>query len=1037
MTLNYLLKLLNYDKSENYHEISASASPSVSHLARSAARANVKGAYFFQASPKSQEILPARVVAYVAEAQTPEQAREIHRKVWNLGNAPFLIVVLPNQFRIYTGFDYDQVDEKSGLLDIFPMYLNLIGEVDFATERKLNVFSADSIDSGSIWENTAQKINLARRVDRRLLTDLAQLEKEIVARLDLGLKESLQIAHALIGKYIYIKYLRDREILSNEWLEEEGISLLDAVGRDATYHGLCRLSDAIEARFRGDIFPFPKNNTDLIKDEIVSLVAGVFEGDRMSGQRHLNFEAYDFSFIPVETLSEIYEQFLHSEGTGKLDGAIYTPEPLADYLICEIDSVKALQTGMKVLDPCCGSGIFLVLTYQRMIEQELSAKGTISPQRVRQILLDSIYGVERNEAACRVTGLSLILTMLNYIDPPQLHKNKDFKFPKLHNIRIFNSDFFNDKTPFWLSGTKFDFVIGNPPWIQPSSRIDKEKENFVLQWIADHRETYPVEKNRVAEAFSWRVADLVKEDGCIGLILHAKSLFNHLSKKYRKAFFTRYEVFRITNFSNLAYILFDGRGQAPAYTAVYKTNKPDGEKSNIIHFAPLVANQVSSRAWINHRKHRKSWTITINEDEIKVIDCADAAQGDALLWKLAMWGNYRDQRTIKRLRNLFSTSLSELIKERRWDFHGGLRLRNSLEDAGDKTIIPAPYLKGWKVIEPQRMNESACRFHVPQEALRDILEEECNTDVQAGTVGLKVAQAPHLILNISYFAFSNQNFIIPKPHIGLSVPSVDEDYLRALSVYLNSSFSQYLMFWENAGWGIERSQIGSTKDIETLPLPLLSDNQIKTLAQLHRKMARSDRNSSYSHEKNQESVDDGIQRMFKIPDYIRIIVEDFLQIRLGLNKGKTSERAVKPPEEKDLLNYGKYLKRELDNFAYDGKLKHKVSLIYSLALIVCEIELVPDSIEDSNQVSVARSNRRNEKILTETSAKLKQRLSQWVYVQRGMRIFEPSKVYICKMPRLVDWTMTQAMLDARDIIAEVSTEKPYLNSGGTNAVLTA
>lgn len=57
------------------------------------------------------------------------------------------------------------------------------------------------------------------------------------------------------------------------------------------------------------------------------------------------FGLYDFSYIPVETLSAIYEQFLHSQGKGKKIGAVYTPEHLADYLLAELDYVKPLKKG--------------------------------------------------------------------------------------------------------------------------------------------------------------------------------------------------------------------------------------------------------------------------------------------------------------------------------------------------------------------------------------------------------------------------------------------------------------------------------------------------------------------------------------------------------------------------------------------------------------------------------------------------------------------------------------------------------------------
>src|SRR5260370_14948549 len=89
-------------------------------------------------------------------------------------------------------------------------------------------------------------------------------------------------------------------------------------------------------------------------------------------QLHLYFRAYDFAYIPIEILSEVYEQFIEDS---KKKGAVYTPEILADYLLSEINTVKPLNEETKILDPACGSGVFLVLAYRWLIEAELAKEG--------------------------------------------------------------------------------------------------------------------------------------------------------------------------------------------------------------------------------------------------------------------------------------------------------------------------------------------------------------------------------------------------------------------------------------------------------------------------------------------------------------------------------------------------------------------------------------------------------------------------------------------------------------------------------------
>jgi len=117
MQLAELLDALDYTAFPQYYlKTDREHSPDIAPLFRSAKDAGVDGIYVVQSSSQDKNILPVRPAVYVAEAQTPEQAREIHRALWNLGQAPFLIVVLPNHIRVYTGFDYSKESPQVGLL---------------------------------------------------------------------------------------------------------------------------------------------------------------------------------------------------------------------------------------------------------------------------------------------------------------------------------------------------------------------------------------------------------------------------------------------------------------------------------------------------------------------------------------------------------------------------------------------------------------------------------------------------------------------------------------------------------------------------------------------------------------------------------------------------------------------------------------------------------------------------------------------------------------------------------------------------------
>jgi type I restriction-modification system DNA methylase subunit len=989
------------------------------HLFRAAKKAGVQGAYVFQTSPPEQKILPPRPAVYVAEAKTRDEAREIHQRLWNLGNAPFIVILLPNEIRVYTGFNFSQKNQNKGLVKEIKNIVNLTFE---NIRDKLTDFRADSIDSGKIWEMQAQYITPEKRVDTSLLNNLEKLEKYLKSREKYlkGRELDLPIIHALIGKYVYIRYLYDRKILSEEWLAENNINLDFVLSRNATLAGLLRLTEVLEDRFNGAIFPFPSNIEATLSDEIVSLVASTFKGDDpVSGQLHFDsedFKAYDFSYIPVETLSSIYEQFLHSQGTGKKAGAVYTPEPVADYLLCELEESKPLQSGMRILDPCCGSGIFLVLAYRRLIELALaqSPNNKLKPTELRKIL-ESLYGIERNEEACYVAEFSLILTLLNYIDPPDLHRNKQFKFPSLHNTQIFECDFFNDDSDFWKQNKKFDWIVGNPPWVE--LKPETVKEELARSWIRENIEKRPATGNRVCEAFSWRVVDLLNSNGYVGLLIHAKSLFNHESERYRKLFFTQHEVSRITNFSNLAYVLFGGRGEAPSATILYRKALLDVDKPEIVHYGPFVVNQVSNRPWKRDKKN-PTWTITINSNEILTVDPEDAESGELLVWKLALWGNHRDKKALERIRRLFGTNLENVIQQKEWHLCQGLQMGDgSAWTNGDSNNIEyVSDLEGRKRFNADLMVASQRRFSIPDDALQEIPAEELYVRKRSGKAGLKIASAPHIIISTGYCVYSDEYFVIPHPKVGISADENSADHLRAISVLLNSSILSYYLFFQSSSWGVDRNLV-SPKDIKGIPVPAMSADQIFELSSLQRELEHLERNNLSTESSLQDRLDYSIESILKLPEDLTIMARDFAQVRIKLNKGKAVVSATEQPQESDLHAYGLCLRDELDDFTEGSGLRHKIILTYSINIIVCSVEFV--FLDNPISVSIEKAQGESSSFLARIQEKVKRRFSQWVYVQRDLRIFEESRVYLCKSPRLVDWTRTQALNDSDDIIAEI------------------
>ncbi len=141
---------------------------------------------------------------------------------------------------------------------------------------------------------------------KKLLDNLLKLDRWLQD--SDGLKK--EVSHALIGKYVYLHYLRDREILSNARLAEWKLDKSTIFGRGATRAGLEAAVERLDGMLNGTVFPLRLRGRGAPGDGPISRVAATFDGDAITGasdwQLHLDFRAYDFSYIPIETLSVVY-----------------------------------------------------------------------------------------------------------------------------------------------------------------------------------------------------------------------------------------------------------------------------------------------------------------------------------------------------------------------------------------------------------------------------------------------------------------------------------------------------------------------------------------------------------------------------------------------------------------------------------------------------------------------------------------------------------------------------------------------------------
>jgi hypothetical protein len=654
MDLNTALDKLGFLKSPNYVSVEKLMFGNRrSHIFRKAiSSCSLRGVYFLGQQDDEKD-----PIVFVTEAEDREKAFSIYKSVWNQNVVPLLLVNTPEGLHLYYSFQVPFEPRSTGVSSVAAVARTL---EDVAS--KLRLAHAASIDSGEIWTNKVLRSSSTNRVDHTLLSYLDRL----VARLSKdGVSPSA--AYALIGKLLFFRYLRDRDIISTRRLQEFGLDERHSMGERLRLPDLMKLVDKTEEWLGGGVFPI---DLAAMNEEHIRLVAATLLGDDpQSEQLSLRFSLFEFGFIPIETLSSVYQRLLHSTSRGRELGAYYTPSALIEFVLEELQDVHPLSTRTTILDPSCGSGSFLVHCFRLLVERFLAEKKSITPRQLSALLKERIFGVDRDEGACRVAQLSLLLTMLDYIEPPDLVDNPSFRLPELFGSNLVHADFFapQGEIPTIASRT-FDWIVGNPPWVQVNGERPDPEDRLVLEWIRENAQTFPVASNQVAEAFTWKSAQQCSTEGAVGLVLPAISLFKD-NPRFWRALSSRYHISSVANFSSFAEVLFENAGTA-ACVITLRTRPASVEDETLI-FSPLLLNQPEISAGSGPAPLH---SITVNRSEVRSIQSRALSVTSPTRWKALVFAGLRDAALLGRLEKSLPT-LQEWLERNEFEMLEGPQLR--------------------------------------------------------------------------------------------------------------------------------------------------------------------------------------------------------------------------------------------------------------------------------------------------------------------------------------------------------------------------
>ena len=364
-------------------------------------------------------------------------AYQIRRYGWS-AKLPISIITDFEEFAIYDCTKKPNPTDKASVARVkyltFKDYLN---EFDFIWET----FSKEKVLKGSFDKfvaGNASKKGTAT-VDKEFLSSLDTWRTYLATSISWNNKEldEDEINFAVqqtIDRIIFLRIAEDRAV--------EPYGNLKTTLKGNHYENLFKLFKEADQKYNSGLFDFKKDKiSESLKVDnkvIKNIVTELYYPE----------SPYEFSVLSVEILGSAYEQFLgkvirltpshHAKieekpEVRKAGGVYYTPQYIVEYIVKE--TVGKLVDGktpkeiskLKIVDPACGSGSFLIGAYQYLLdyhknyysengkpskgkkESPLTPEGNLTTAEKKRILLNNIFGVDIDVNAVEVTKLSLLL----------------------------------------------------------------------------------------------------------------------------------------------------------------------------------------------------------------------------------------------------------------------------------------------------------------------------------------------------------------------------------------------------------------------------------------------------------------------------------------------------------------------------------------------------------------------------------------------------------------------------------------------------
>ena len=523
---------------------------------------------------------------YTNKNLNSEERNRIHRNMWNGYQVPAYIIIEKYSVSVFDAREKPREDRE-----------HYAEEIIRKTGDGIKHFNAQSFDDGLFWEEESNKKHF--QFEQSATRDLIRGLKNVYEDFQKESHLDKHVALKLLVQSLLIKYLEERDEDSMS-----GYFAITYFKRNFQCDNFCEvirkgkllnLLDQLSSDFNGKIFEWDKEKEAVAREVIqkseIKKLADYLDGNNKDGQLVI-WRLYSFSHLPVEVISSVYEELL----TDSKD-IVYTPEMIVSTLVDECMPLKVPQKDFKLIDVSCGSGIFLVKAYKRIVQwwryEQWQKTGKLEKPSLavlKDLLLKSIHGIDIQQDAIRLSIFSLALAILDKVnlDPPTWGK---LRFPDLSD-NIVTKDFFEFITNNPISD--FSLVIGNPPFNPPLTEDGKKQSNGGYMKALNEKYGYKskikIPDENPALHFLVQSMRLLKSGGVLSMIQPSGPLLYQKDLLFKECVFSEYNLLQVIDFTKLADKLW---GRKNVATAAIFLRKSELDSEPVLH---LVANRTFSNA---------------------------------------------------------------------------------------------------------------------------------------------------------------------------------------------------------------------------------------------------------------------------------------------------------------------------------------------------------------------------------------------------------------------------------------------------------